>query len=465
MPWASAMAEQVTRPLASMRVRLEKYRTPIKVSASTPSQLPLMPRTSVRLPTARSTCSAAASRFWSPAATVCADCSNLSWTVAMSRRARATPWKIETSTTGNSARVMIACSRRRRVQPGSRGPFVMALLGAFFSGEEIGAPRAELIKLRHDLTSGFPPGGPRNIAQRVTSAQNLYQGLAGPGNPAFHRAHGAFADRGGVFIGETARAHQDQRFALFVGQMFERAHRVGQFGRMKLVLAPARDAFGGILIPGRLAPGAAAVGIELVAQDREQPGLQIGAGDKAGAALPSLDQGLLRQIVGGFLVAGQGAGEGAQERHKTQQFGLEVRIFRLVGMGGRGGGGHHETLPPPLSPASSIWRSRSMKSSGTGSCATSSYMRRNSRPMARWRARIARAFSLGFSSLATLASHCCVIFGQAISRFRAVPESRAKHLISTQQPHAVPFPRFQTYRFRDGSGNPWNFFGWRKFLP
>ena len=42
-------------------------------------------------------CSAAASRFWSPAATVRADWISRSCTLAMSRRARATPWKMLTS--------------------------------------------------------------------------------------------------------------------------------------------------------------------------------------------------------------------------------------------------------------------------------------------------------------------------------------------------------------------------------
>src|SRR6202034_3991802 len=88
-------------------------------------------------------------------------------------------------------------------------------------------------------------------------------------------------------------------------------------------------------------------------------------------------------------------------------------VIAAVGHGG-GGRGHHDTFFPPLaSSASSILRNKSMKSSGTGSCATSSYMRRSSRPMARCRARMARVFSLGFSSFDTVVSHCCVIFEPA----------------------------------------------------
>src|SRR5690606_33502510 len=150
--------------------------------------------------------------------------------------------------------------------------------------------RAELIKLRHDLTSGISPGGPRRIVQRTATVQNLYQGLARTSNTALDRAHRAFADRGRVLIGKAARAHKDEGFTLFVRQVLEGARRIGEFGGMVLILAAAGNAFRRILVPGRLPPGAAAVRIELVAQDGEQPGLEVGAGNEAGAALPRLDQ-------------------------------------------------------------------------------------------------------------------------------------------------------------------------------
>src|SRR3569833_464674 len=220
-----------------------------------------------------------------------------------------TPWKLESSSTGSCAKVMISCSRRRCGQPGSLPIPLMRLLGAFLAGELVGSARAELIELRHDLTSRVPTCGPRDIVQRVAAVEYLYQGLARAGNPALHRADGAFADGRGVLIGEAAGANQDQRLALLIGKMLEGAHRVGQFGRMNLILAATRNAFGRVLVPGRLAPGPAAVGINMIAQDREKPGLQIGAGNEAGPALPGLDQGLLRQIVGGILVAGERACE------------------------------------------------------------------------------------------------------------------------------------------------------------
>ncbi len=68
-----------------------------------------------------------------------ADCSSRSWTLAMSSRARATPWKRDTSTTGIRARVMITWSRRRSVQPGSRPMLLIGLFGALLADELIGA--------------------------------------------------------------------------------------------------------------------------------------------------------------------------------------------------------------------------------------------------------------------------------------------------------------------------------------
>src|SRR6185312_4242608 len=286
------------------------------MSAITESQSPLMSRTSGRLLTARKICSAEASRFSSPEAVARADWVNWARAAATSMRARAIPWKMLTRAMGSRAMVMMSCRRRRRVQPRSAaGALTAALLGRLAG--------AELVQLRHDLTGRVSLGGPCRITQPVFAVQNVYQSLAGARHPAFHRADGAFADGGRVLIGEAARAHQNKSLALFVGKTAQRPHRVGQLGRINLILGAAGNAFGGVLVPRRLAPGAAAVGIELVAQNGEQPGLEVGAGNEGGAALPGLHQCLLRQIVGRLRIAGQRASEGAQERHQPQQLILE----------------------------------------------------------------------------------------------------------------------------------------------
>ena len=63
--------------------------------------------------------------------------------------------------------------------------------------------------------------------------------------------------------------------------------------------------------------------IEFVAQDREQPSLQIGAWLEALMLVPSLDQRLLHQVVRLVGVLGQRHCEGAQTGNRAEQIGLE----------------------------------------------------------------------------------------------------------------------------------------------
>ena len=89
-------------------------------------------------------------------------------------------------------------------------------------------------------------------------------------------------------------------------------------------------------------------------------------------------------------------------------------------------------LPVRASSSSSMRRSKSRKSSGTGSWATSSYMRRSSRPIALWRARIARAFSVGFSSFDT-------VFPIAAHVLHATPRGCQYSLAAVLRPmHSLP---------------------------
>ena len=143
---------------------------------------------------------------------------------------------------------------------------------------------------------------------------------------AFHRADRAMADRSGIFVGKSARADEDRRLALLVRKLVERARRIGQFRRPGLSPRSTGNAFGRVLIPGRLAPCAPAIRIELVAQDREQPRFEIGAGREHVARLPGLDERLLREIVGGFLIAAERARKGAQKWNELQKTGLELAI-------------------------------------------------------------------------------------------------------------------------------------------
>ncbi len=197
------------------------------------------------------------------------------------------------------------------------------------------------------------------------------QRAARPADPALHGAHGAAADFGGLLVGEAAGADQDQRFALFGGQHGQAlAQLVQRHGRLGIVHRH-QGAFGRLLVELALPPGAALLGIELVAQDHEGPGLHVGAHLEAGARVPGLHHGVLRQVVGRGRIAAQGAGEGAQMRDQLHQLTLERRIVA----GGRGG---RTFSRPRLHQAFSADRVRrrcrrmSRNSSGTSSFTTSS---------------------------------------------------------------------------------------------
>lgn len=70
---------------------------------------------------------------------------------------------------------------------------------------------------------------------------------------------------------------------------------------------------------------------EAVAQDREQPGRQAGAGDELVPVLPGLEQGVLHHVVGVGPVMGEGQGVAAQPRHRAEKFAPERRRHFLGG--------------------------------------------------------------------------------------------------------------------------------------
>jgi hypothetical protein len=61
------------------------------------------------------------------------------------------------------------------------------------------------------------------------------------------------------------------------------------------------------------------LGIEVVAQDGEQPGAQVGALLEGIEVGPRLDQRLLHQVVGDIDIAGQRQREGPEARDRRQQ--------------------------------------------------------------------------------------------------------------------------------------------------
>ncbi len=105
--------------------------------------------------------------------------------------------------------------------------------------------------------------------------------------------------------------------------------------------------------------------IELVAQDREEPGLEIGAGLERVLLVPRLHEGFLHEIVGAVEGARQRRREGTQVRDDGDEFFAKVGVLR-----------HVAQFPSfddfDLASAASRASSSDMKRSGTGSLATSS---------------------------------------------------------------------------------------------
>jgi hypothetical protein len=153
------------------------------------------------------------------------------------------------------------------------------------------------------------------------------------------------AHPGRVLVGEAFRPHEDERLALLVGQLLERAAEVGQ--REAAVMARllgdllGQDAFG----IRHLAAGLAAFGIEGVAQDREQPGAHVGAGLELVDVGPRLDHRVLHEIVCPRDVAGERQGEGAHRLEMRHDLVLGIGRPRLARFGER----RHCASPSPRS--------------------------------------------------------------------------------------------------------------------
>src|ERR1700685_2875906 len=120
------------------------------------------------------------------------------------------------------------------------------------------------------------------------------------------------ADRGCILIGEAGGADQNQRLALVLRQFVERRAKLLELqmrALRRLGLQRLGIAAVGVLA---LAPPLAVVGAEQVAQYREQPRRQVGAGLERVDVGKRAQQRLLHQIVGAVAVTGERDREGAQ---------------------------------------------------------------------------------------------------------------------------------------------------------
>jgi hypothetical protein len=83
---------------------------------------------------------------------------------------------------------------------------------------------------------------------------------------------------------------------------------------------------GDAFVPWTLAPAASPDGIEVVAEDHEEPRFEICPPLEGRAALPRLDQRFLAKIIGFVAIAAQRARKGAKERDQIEEFGPELRV-------------------------------------------------------------------------------------------------------------------------------------------
>ena len=88
---------------------------------------------------------------------------------------------------------------------------------------------------------------------------------------------------------------------------------------------------GFFLIPGSLAPRPPAVRVELIAENPEEPRLEVGTGFECATRLPRLGQRLLREIVRDLDIVRQRAGKCAQKWDQLAQIRLELVVGIRLG--------------------------------------------------------------------------------------------------------------------------------------
>src|SRR5690606_34419082 len=142
---------------------------------------------------------------------------------------------------------------------------------------------------------------------------------AGPADPALDGAYGAIADLGGLLVGEPRRADQDYRLALVFGKLLQRRLEVLEVELSVLARVNGEPRGHQPLRILNLAAPLAHLRIEFVAQDGEQPRLEVGARLEALMLVPGLDQRLLHQVVRLVGVLGQRHRKGPQTGNRAEK--------------------------------------------------------------------------------------------------------------------------------------------------
>src|SRR4051794_2724209 len=240
------------------------------------------------------------------------------------------------------------------------------------AGEGRPAGRARASRRGVDRGAGEPVG--TEVLDAV-EAEELGETQAGAGDAALHRADGAVHDRRDVLVGQAGGADEEERLALVGGQLRQRDAQIGEV-ELRALLGRAREVRR--IRPLRILDLAAALAVlrmEQVAQDREQPGVEVRAALEPADMGDGAKERVLDEIVGAVDVVRQRDREGAKARHRGKQR-VPHRGLDRSGMGWLAHARSSAPAPPPPS------RCRmAMSRSGTGSCVSAAYIARSCVPI------------------------------------------------------------------------------------
>jgi len=134
---------------------------------------------------------------------------------------------------------------------------------------------------------------------------------------------------GHFLVGEVAVADQHQHLALAGAQLDEGATEVAERKRVLLRRADRRLVVDVVVERHHAVPALAALGIEGIAQDGEDPGLEVGAGTELVRGGECPRDRFTDQIVGLIATRGEGAREGAQVGKMFNDGGTYFREARI----------------------------------------------------------------------------------------------------------------------------------------
>jgi hypothetical protein len=146
----------------------------------------------------------------------------------------------------------------------------------------------------------------------VFHLQHLGKLGASPVNPAFERAHGNTAQNRRILVGLALLRYQEESLMLFWRQVRQRLSKVLQH-QPGFLLGLNHQASGKAALWVFDLPSVFTVlRVETIAQDREQPCLQVGAVLEVIEVRPRPQEGALHEIVAPDRIAGQMQRKGSQ---------------------------------------------------------------------------------------------------------------------------------------------------------